>query len=103
MNALARYAVAIFTVTVILASAFCIGHLVGAVILEPSPAAIPQELLLGFALIASVFGVLWVSKEILTSIANSNRVRKMVSDDEVCSDLPSVLKLVSRHDEVTKP
>ena len=102
MNAFVRYAIAIFAITVVLAVVFCIGHLVGAVILEPSPAAIPQELLLGFALIISVFGMLWVSKEILTSIANSNRIRKMVPDDEVCSNLPSVLKLVSHHDEATK-
>ena len=58
MNALARYAVAIFTITVILASAFYVGRLAGAAILEPSPAAIPQELLLGFGLIISVFGIL---------------------------------------------
>ena len=102
MNVIARYAIAIFIVIAIFAIAFCVGSFLGSIILEPSPAAIPQDLLLGFAVIVSAFGILWVSKEILTSIANSNLIRKTVSDDEVCSNLPSVLKLVSRYDKTTK-
>ena len=78
MNAIARYAIAIFIVIAVVATAFCVGSFLDP---DPSPATIPQDILLGFVVIVvALFGI-WIIKEILPGIAKSNWIRKVVPDD----------------------